>query len=225
MLRSPLVALIALSLAGCPKAPASTDVAPTVADAADEADAMQIYAELEALIADGRDSEDDRQFALDGVQKIEDDGTAEYAFARAALLGRVAELRGVKAGKLVTGVERYARLSIERDPEFKGKAATRMLGSLYVMAPPRLVEHGDSETGLELLEALADEHPDEPLNHLRVAEAFIHLGDPEPALPHLCTTLAVRDTLRADDQALLGRLVADAGGDAALGCGGEAADA
>ncbi len=219
------LAVLAVAMGGCPKTPTSADVAPEIATAAAEADAMEIYEELEALIAEGKDSEDDRQYALDRIKGIDDDTSAEYAFARAALLGRVAELRGVKAGKLVTEVERYARLSIERDPEFRDKAATRMLGSLYVMAPPRLVEHGDSEEGLTLLEDLTAEKPDVVVNHLRLAEAFIHLGDPDPALAHLCTASGGRDALRPDEAALLDRLVADVGGEQSLECDAEAADA
>lgn len=212
-------AVLCATIVGCPKPPTSADVAPTIATAADHADATTIYEELETLISTGTDSEDDRQYALDRVRHLEDDGSAAYAFARAAVLGRVAELRGVKAGKLVTEAERFARLSIARDPEYSGRAATRMLGSLYVMAPPRLVEHGDSEEGLELLEGLAKERPEDVINHLRLAEAFVHLGDPDPGLPALCAALAGRTQLRPDQSALLDRLVADVGGEAALDCG------
>lgn len=218
------VLVASLLAAGCPKPPADGDVAPTMATAAEQANAIEIYDELEALIADGADTEQDRQYALDRLTELEDDQTAAFAFARAAVLGRVAELRGVKAGKLVTQAETFARRSIERDPKFRDGAATRMLGSLYVMAPPRLVEHGDSEEGLELLEGLVESNPDDVVNHLRLAEAFIHLGDPEPGLPSLCRTLDDRDGLRADESALLDRLIADVGGSEVLQCAAEAAD-
>lgn len=222
MSRRTSIALVLASLGlcgvACQPPPPDSTVAPQITDAVQDENAIAVYEELEALIADGKDSEDDRQYALERVRSMADDNSPGYAFARAALLGRVAELRGVKAGKLVTEAERYARLSIERDPNFREKAATRMLGSLYVMAPPRLVEHGDSEEGLELLEALTEERPDDVINHLRLAEAFIHLGDPEPALEHLCAAVGGRAALRADEQALLDRLVADVGGADALGC-------
>ena len=58
-----------------------------------------------------------------------------------------------------------------------------MLGTLYVIAPGALVKHGDSERGLELLEGLVSEHPEIVENHLRLAEAYIALGDPDPAGP------------------------------------------
>ena len=97
------------------------------------------------------------------------------------------------------------------DPTFRDRAATRMLGTLYVLAPAALLAHGDSEKGLELLEGLVAERPDVLENHLRVAEAYIALGDNGPAVPHLCACLAKKATLRKDDQALLQKLVRDGG--------------
>jgi hypothetical protein len=182
-------------------------------------DYQAIYDDLEAAIAEGRDSEDDRQQAMTRVREIADDGTAAYAFARAAIVGRVAELRGVKAGKLVTEAEQWAKASIDRDPEYRQQAASRMIGSLWVMAPPRLVEHGDSEEGLELLESLAEAHPEVPENGLRAAEAYLFLGDTDPAIPHLCRIRSARDALRPDDRALFDKLAREVGGGQELPCG------
>lgn len=216
--------VLLLVLAGC-RPPTAAEVTPAVAQAAEQKDALAISDELEALIAEGRDTEDDRVYALDRVRSIPDDGSAGYAFARAAVAGRVAELRGVKAGKLVGEAEGNARRSIERDPEFRERAASRLLASLWVMAPPRLLEHGDSEEGLSLLEELAEEQPEILLNHLRLAEAYIFLGDPEPAVPHLCTVKAGRDSLRRDDDALLTRLLEEAADEGPIECdGGDASE-
>jgi len=217
MPRSITVGLALLIAGGC-RPPTEADVTPEVAVAAQKADALAISDELEALIEKGGDTEDDRVYALDQVRAIADDDSAAYAFARAALAGRVAELRGVKAGKLVGEAESFARRSIERDPEFRGKAASRLLGSLWVQAPPRLLEHGDSEEGLSLLEDLVQEQPDEILNHLRLAEAYLFLGDPEPAVPHLCTAKAGQASLRQDDAALLTRLLEEAADEEAIEC-------
>lgn len=195
--------------------PASTAVDP----AAPAGDYQAIYEELEAAIAGGTDTEDDRQQAMDRVREIGDDGTAAYAFARAAILGRVAELRGVKAGKLVTEAEHWAKTSVDRDPEHRKQAASRMLGSLWVMAPPRLVEHGDSEEGLDLLDSLAETHPEVPENGLRAAEAYLFLGDPDPAAGHLCRIRSARDALRPDDRALFDRLVEEVADGQELPCG------
>jgi hypothetical protein len=181
-------------------------------------DALAVSDALEGLVEEGRATEDDRVRALEQVRAIPDDGSAGYAFARAAVAGRVAELRGIKAGKLVGEAEGFARKSIERDPAFRERAASRMLGSLWVMAPPRLLEHGDSEKGLALLETLAKEQPDELENHLRVAEAYVFLGDAEPAARHLCIVVKGQDALRRDDRALLQRLMDEAAEEEPIEC-------
>lgn len=215
MPRSTWLALIVVL--GC-RPPSKADVTPDVATAAETRDALAVSDELEALVEQGRGTEDDRVYALEQVRSIPDDGSAGYAFARAAVAGRVAELRGVKAGKLVGEAEGFARKSIERDPQFRDRAASRLLGSLWVMAPPRLLEHGDSEEGLGLLETLTTEQPQELLNHLRLAEAYVFLGDPEPAVPHLCTVQQGRTALRRDDDALLQRLLDEVAEEEPIAC-------
>ncbi len=181
--------------------------------------ARKVLDDLEARIEAGTATEADREQAYETLRAAPDDGSADYAFARAALAGRLAELRGVGAGKLVTEAERFARIALQRDPDYDEGAATRMLGTLYVMAPGRLVEHGDAEEGLSMLEELVEARPDDPRNHLRVAEAYIALDDPEPAAPFLCFAHAHRDGLRSDDQALLDTLSESFGGKSGLGCG------
>ena len=211
---------LAILCACTPKVPPESSVAPEVAEASvqDEPDPIEILDRVESLIANDEDTQDDRRFAHDKVRALPDDGTVEYAFARAALAGRLAEERGAGAGKLVTEAETWALQAIERDPAFRDGAPRRMLGSLYVMAPGRLVEHGDAEDGLEMLEELTSERPDDPRNHLRVAEAYVFMGDPDPATSHLCTVLSAADSLRPDERRLLGRLIEDVGGQDALRC-------
>ncbi len=208
-----LVLLLAL---GC-RPQGSTEAPPDGGTETERRDALAVSDALETLIEEGRATEDDRVRALEQVRATPDDGSAGYAFARAAA-GRVAELRGIKAGKLVGEAEGFARRSIERDPEFRERAASRMLGSLWVMAPPRLLEHGDSEKGLALLEQLAKEQPEQLENHLRVAEAYVFLGDTEPAAQHLCIAAKGRDTLRRDEQALLQRLMDEAAEEEPIEC-------
>lgn len=217
----PLLVQLLVGASACRSDSAPPATVPTDAPAAtaETGDYGSVYEELEAKIAGGSDTEDDRQQAMDRVREIPDDGSAAYAFARAAILGRVAELRGVKAGKLVTEAETWAKTSIDRDPEYRQQAARRMIGSLWVMAPPRLVEHGDSEDGIDLLESLATEHPEVPENGLRAAEAYLFLGDPDPAVPHLCRIRSARDALRPDDRALYDKLVEEVTSGQELSCG------
>ncbi len=210
-----ILALGLMTTVACTK-PGNSSTPPT--QAAAELPPKAVLERLEADIEAGTASEADREQAYAVMTGMEDDGTADYAFARAAVAGRLAELRGLGAGKLVTEAETFARLTLERDPEYDDGAATRMLGTLYVMAPARLVEHGDAEDGLSMLEDLTTARPDDPRNHLRTAEAFINLDDPDPAVPYLCEAARGRATLRRDEAALLDSLVDSVAGDAGLAC-------
>jgi len=172
-------------------------------------DALAVSDALEALIAKSEDTPADREYAYRVVHEHPED-TAAYTFARAAVTGRLLQQKGLLGASMVRDVERSARRSRELDPGFRDSAATRLLGTLYVIAPASLLKHGDSEAGVELLEGLAEEHPDVLENHLRLAEAYIALGDPAPAFPHLCRCLSEQAKLRLDDQQLLLHLVADA---------------
>lgn len=205
--------VLALAVAGLTAACWPFATGPTHASMTDIAatgDALAISDALEQLIADGKDSAADRELALNAV-RVKEQQTAAYAFARAAITGRVVQSRGLTGAGLVSDVEKWALLSRKLDPGFRNGAATRLLGTLYVMAPSGWLEHGDSEQGLELLEGLRKAHPEQLENHLRVAEAYIALGDPAPAIPSLCLCRARRNELRRDDQLLLDHLFSDAG--------------
>jgi hypothetical protein len=179
-------------------------------DTAKGGDALAISDALEALIAEGKGTPADREFALNAI-KERPERTAAYAFARAAVTGRVVQVRGMLGAGLAGEVERWALESRRLDPDFRGGAATRMLGTLYVMAPSGWLEHGDSEQGITMLESLVKAHPETLENHLRLAEAYITLGDAAPATPYLCRCVAHRADLRHDDQLLLDHLYGDAG--------------
>jgi len=200
-----LLACICLSLmqaCGARKAP----VHPNLTAAADSDDALAVSNALEDLIAAGEDTPADRVYAYEAVRKIDGD-TAPALFARAAVTGRLVQQKGLAAADLIPTIERCARRSRELDPNFRDGDATRMLGTLYVMAPAALLRHGNSEIGLELLEGLVRSRPDVLENHLRLAEAYIALNDPAPAAPHLCRCLANEAALRPDDRKLLHQLV------------------
>jgi hypothetical protein len=202
-------ALLGLLLAtACATPPAI--VSPELIAVKERRDALLTSDTLEALIERGADTPSDREYAYAAVRQTELD-TAAYAFARAAVTGRLVQQRGLRGAGLIGEVETWALRSRTLDPDFRGGAATRLLGTLYVIAPGSLVAHGDSERGIELLEQLAREHPEVVENQLRLAEAYIALGDPDPAGPALCSSLERRETLRRDDQQLLDQLVATTG--------------
>ncbi len=183
---------------------------PELAAVAQRGDTLALSDALEALIAEGQDTPADRAYAYSVVRKQEPN-TAAAAYARASITGRLVQDRGLRAATLIRDVERYGLRSRELDPNFRDGAAALLLGKLYVMAPTTLLKHGDSETGLELLEEITTAHPDKPENHLRLAEAYVTLHDPEPAGPHVCFCLAHRAVLRPDDQQLLQGLLDEAG--------------
>lgn len=207
LLRS--LALIAL-LSGCGPAQPPPAVPAPLQTAIEHHDALAVADALEALIAEGKDTERDRQLAYDEVHRKEEP-TAEYAFARAMITGRLVEKKGLTAALLVREMEDWAEKSRALDPTFRKGAAARMLGTLYVLAPGSLLSHGDSEKGLEILEKVRKEYPDALENHLRYAEALIALGDPAPATEPLCKCLAEKSKLRKDEQRLLDKLFQDAG--------------
>jgi hypothetical protein len=210
-MREDLVAALTIGvclLVGC--STTRRPVHPELRSAADQRSALELSDALEALIAAGTDTAADREFAYQ-VVKTDDGDTAASTYARAAITGRLVQQRGLLGAHVVGDVERDARRSRDLDPDFRDGAATRLLGTLYVLAPAALLEHGDSESGLVLLERLVQAHPDALENHLRVAEAYIALGDPAPATPHLCRCVAGESALRPDDRRLLAQLVAAAG--------------
>ncbi|NVB42224.1 hypothetical protein G6O69_30655 [Pseudenhygromyxa sp. WMMC2535] len=214
-----VIVIAALGAFAC-KPEGSVD--PSIVEA-EQAGAWATYEALEARIAAGAEgqgegaSEADRVTALEQVRAAADDDSAAYAYARAAVAGRVAELRGLRALDILEEMQTWSKRSIERDPAFMDMAAQRMLGTLYVLASKHLDE-GDSEEGLELLESVVDAHPDAAINHLRLAEGYISLGDPDPAFDELCAAQAGRASLAAEERVLLDRLIADVGGGDALGC-------
>ncbi len=200
-----LVGALALSAAAfaCMPAAKPAHAALTEAGASD----LAVADALEGLIAEHSDTPGDRRYAYERL-KAHEPHSAEDALGRAIVAGRLAQVAGLSAPGLVAEVERYARLSSSLDPALRYDAAERLLGTLYVMAPASLLEHGDSETGLELLDHAVKRFPAYPTNHLRLAEAYVALGDPEPARPHLCFCRAHRAELRRDEQQLLDELSA-----------------
>jgi hypothetical protein len=202
-----------LTLVGACKPKGTVD--PSISEA--KADAWAVHEALEQRIAAGGGTEAERAASLEKARSAPDDGSAAYAYARAAVAGRMAEERGLQALDLLDEIRDWSSKSIERDASFQGMAATRMLGTLHVLAG-RHFKGGDSERGLELLEQVLEAHPDAVVNHLRVAEAYVALGDPEPAFERLCVAEAGRAQLTAEEQRLLDALVADVGGAEVLRC-------
>jgi hypothetical protein len=202
--------LCLLFASACATPPSRLVVSADLAAATKQGDALATSDALEALIERGAEASGDREYAYEMVCQQATDSAAG-SFARAAVTGRLVQQRGLTGASLIGEVETFALRSRALDPGFRGGAATRLLGTLYVIAPGAFLAHGDSERGIELLEELVSEHPEVVENQLRLAEAYIALGDPDPAGLPLCVCLAHRDALRRDDQQLLDQLVETTG--------------
>lgn len=181
-------------------------------------DALALADALEKLIDEGAATPKDRENAYQAIKQWEQP-TAEYAYARAQLAGRLAQVRGLTAVFLINEMEHYGRMSMKLDPKWRDGAARRLLGTLYVLAPANLLKHGNSEEGIDLLEKQVEAYPNDPVNHLRLAEGYITLNDPDPAIEHLCYAQARQEALRPSERKLLATLVEQAGGKGKLTCG------
>lgn len=82
---------------------------------------------------------------------------------------------------------------IELDETVDEGGALRILGALYLKAPPWPTGPGDLDKALELLERAVEEHPEHPLNHLFMAEALLEDENPEEALSSVATADSLMD--------------------------------
>lgn len=73
-------------------------------------------------------------------------------------------------------IEGPLETAVEIDEGFDSGGPLRILGTLYVQAPPWPAGVGDLDTGLELLERAVQEHPSHPLNHFFLAKAYAKIG-------------------------------------------------
>ncbi|MBI3784152.1 MAG: hypothetical protein HY270_12215 [Deltaproteobacteria bacterium] len=203
-----LAVCLAVASAGCTVLRSAAN--PELVAASEHGAAIEISDALESLIDKGRDTPADREYAWEAV-KARPALTAPDLFARAAVGGRLVQSKGLRGAPLLAEVEEFARQSRTLDPDFRNSAATRLLGTLYVMAPAKFLRHGNSETGIDLLEELTGKGPDVPENQLRLAEAYVSLSDADSARPHLCRCLEHKAALRPDDQHLLTHLIEEIG--------------
>ena len=105
-------ALACFLASACNKLPGTTS--PDLRAAAKAQDLPAVLAELEKMVDAQRATERDREFAYDQAKRSHDDGSAGWAYARAAITGRLAESKGLKALWLIKEIEQYARSSIEQ---------------------------------------------------------------------------------------------------------------
>jgi len=98
------------------------------------------------------------------------------AYFEAASAGIAATLNPSAATTLQQNIEEPAERLVELDPSYEQGGGLRILGALYSRAPAWPAGVGDLEEGLELLERAVREHPNHPLNHFFLAEAYARAG-------------------------------------------------
>jgi hypothetical protein len=119
----------------------------------------------EKLAAEGvRFAEEALALGADG------DGTVHYYLA--ANLGLAVRNQMTLAVQNLPRLEREMQRAVELSPDVDDGGPLRLLGMLYLKAPPWPTGIGDGDKALDLLKQALDKHPGHPLNHLFHAQAL-----------------------------------------------------
>jgi tetratricopeptide (TPR) repeat protein len=137
------------------------------------------------------DAEDDALEAVEcsnqcRVAVRQDRDNAQYAYLLGATMGL--ELKNAFIHTQILNISSLIKTlekAVELDPAVDAGGPLRLLGTLYLRAPPWPRGPGDSEKALELLERAVDEYPEHPLNHFFYAEALFDDEEYEDALEEI----------------------------------------
>lgn len=124
------------------------------------------------------DQSSQEKFAAEGVRSAEtalkasaeQDGKVHYYLA--VNLGLAIRDHITLAYKQIDRLERELKRALELAPDEDQGGPARVLGMLYLKAPPWPRSIGDSDKALELLADIVTKHPAHPLNHLFYAQAL-----------------------------------------------------
>lgn len=94
----------------------------------------------------------------------------------AVFTGLLVQAEPVGGLSIVPEIKEYAERAIKIDKSFDDGGPLRLLGMLYIKAPPWPTSIGDVDLGIELLEEAVN-ISSYPLNKLFLAEAYIHQGE------------------------------------------------
>ena len=103
------------------------------------------------------------------------DGAVHYYLA--ANLGLAVREQPTLAMGNLGRLESEMKQAVALSPGIDDGGPLRLLGALYLKAPPWPSGIGDPDKALELLEKAVKEHPEHPLNHLFYAQALWDEGD------------------------------------------------
>lgn len=100
----------------------------------------------------------------------EGDGLVHYYLA--TNLGLAVRDHMTLAVENLPRLENEMKRAVALSPDVDGGGPLRVLGMLYLKAPPWPAGIGDGDKALELLKQAVDNHPSHPLNHLFYAQAL-----------------------------------------------------
>lgn len=110
------------------------------------------------------------------AQGANTNGAVHYYLA--SNLGLAVRSKPALAAENMSKLEQEAKLAVQLSPDLDGGGPLRLLGMLYLKAPPWPAGIGDGDKALELLKQAVDHHPEHPLNHLFYAQALFEVdGD------------------------------------------------
>ncbi|MFH1532069.1 MAG: tetratricopeptide repeat protein [Pseudomonadota bacterium] len=110
----------------------------------------------------------------------------KYAYLLGASMGL--ELKNAFISTQILNISSLLRTlerAMDLDPGVDGGGPLRLLGTVYLRAPPWPRGPGDGEKALELLERAVEEYPEHPLNHFFYAEALLDDEEYEDALEEI----------------------------------------
>jgi tetratricopeptide (TPR) repeat protein len=134
------------------------------------------------------DSRSSRTRVVDCVELAQkavalDPDNASTRYTLAINIGQQLEHSSIAhASTLISPLIETLKRVIEMDEDIDEGGALRVLGALYLKAPPWPTGPGDLDMALELLERAVTNHPDHPLNQLFMAEALLEDESPKEAL-------------------------------------------
>lgn len=98
------------------------------------------------------------------------DGAVHYYLA--ANLGLAIHDHPLQAADNLSRLEQQLQTALQLSPAVDGGGPSRLLGMLYLKAPPWPSGIGDGDKALDLLKQATEKYPAHPLNHLFYAQAL-----------------------------------------------------
>jgi hypothetical protein len=108
------------------------------------------------------------------------DGDGAVHYYLAANLGLVVRDHATLAMENLPRLQGEMQRAVDLSPEIDDGGPLRLLGMLYLKAPPWPTGFGDGEKALDLLRAVVEKHPRHPLNHLFYAQVLWEVDESSP---------------------------------------------